>query len=229
MAKEAVVFKGTRDGLCLFIDEEADLETVLAHIEIKLARNRDFYTGAEVKVYSGGREFSEPEREALARLMASYGIHWDREAQGKTQIAAKRPDEALSIRRDDLGAVAVPAELSERAVAAESEPTYYVRRTLRSGQRVRFPGNVVVFGDVNPGAEVIADGDIIVLGTLRGVAHAGAGGDKERSVFGLSLVPMQLRIGDIISRSPDEDVPQRSGPEIARVQEDTIVISEYLP
>ena len=63
---------------------------------------------------------------------------------------------------------------------ADRHPTLLVRRTLRSGQRVRFDGNVVVLGDVNPGAEITARGDIVVMGWIRGLAHAGADGDDAR-------------------------------------------------
>lgn len=77
----------------------------------------------------------------------------------------------------------------------DEEPTLLLRKTLRSGQKVIFAGNVVVMGDVNPGAEIEAEGDVVVWGTLRGLAHAGCSG-KDAQVMALSMQPTQLRVGE---------------------------------
>ena len=74
-----------------------------------------------------------------------------------------------------------------------------LRRTVRSGRIVRFAGDVVVFGDVNDGAQIVADGDIVVLGRLRGLAHAGRRGDPHAIVVGLDMQSGQVRIGDTIA------------------------------
>jgi septum site-determining protein MinC len=83
----------------------------------------------------------------------------------------------------------------------------------------------VICGDVNPGAEVIATGDIIVFGTLRGVAHAGAAGDEDCQIIAINLRPTQIRIAGYIARSPDTIAPPPSKhPEAARVQDSEIHI-----
>lgn len=101
-----------------------------------------------------------------------------------------------------------------------------VYSTLRSGQKIETEHSVVIFGDVNSGAEIIAGGDIIVIGALRGVAHAGAydetGGG--RVIFALKLQPTQLRIGMVISQGAPET---RNVPEIARVEDNLIVVEPY--
>ncbi|HCH65767.1 MAG: hypothetical protein CL927_19290 [Deltaproteobacteria bacterium] len=121
-----------------------------------------------------------------------------------------------------------------------------LRRTIRSGKIVRFAGDVVVFGDINPGGQVIADGDIVVLGRLRGLAHAGRRGDGEAIVVGLDMQSGgQVRIGDIIafpqaSESPvattrigallrrPSSLPTRSvSPSVARVVDGQIRIEDY--
>lgn len=96
------------------------------------------------------------------------------------------------------------------------ENTILIQRTIRSGQSVKFDGNVVVMGDVNPGGEIIAGGNIIVMGHLRGVVHAGAFGCESAIVAAFRLQPTQLRIANHITRAPDgeEIVPEQ--PEIAR-------------
>jgi septum site-determining protein MinC len=103
--------------------------------------------------------------------------------------------------------------------------------TLRSGQRIQSEHTVVIVGDVNSGAEVIAGGDVIILGNLRGIAHAGAfqedGGG--RMILALGLRPTQLRIGSFISRGSPESGggSLEQGPEFARVLNEAIVVAPY--
>jgi septum site-determining protein MinC len=97
-----------------------------------------------------------------------------------------------------------------------------VRRTLRSGQNVRHPGHVVIIGDCNPGAEIVAGGNIVVWGRVRGMVHAGAMGDEEAVICALDLAPTQLRIAGHIARSPEEQRHQPI-PEMASVHEGQIV------
>ncbi|RIL03932.1 MAG: septum site-determining protein MinC, partial [Proteobacteria bacterium] len=96
----------------------------------------------------------------------------------------------------------------------------------RSGQKIETEHSLIIFGDVNSGAEVVAGGDIIILGTLRGIAHAGAydetGGG--RVIFALTQQPTQLRIGTTISRGSPEG---GSEPEIARIDGTSIVVEPY--
>ena len=82
----------------------------------------------------------------------------------------------------------------------------------------------MVVGDVNPGAEVVATGDVVIMGTLRGVAHAGAEGDTSAVIIALDLRPIQLRIAGYIGRSPDLDLEMGRVPEMAQVEDGNIVI-----
>lgn len=86
---------------------------------------------------------------------------------------------------------------------AESLPTLYLRKTIRSGQSISSDGNLIVIGDVNPGAEIIAKGDITVWGILGGIAHAGSDGNKYARIRALKLNPVQIRIGEVFARRPD--------------------------
>lgn len=98
--------------------------------------------------------------------------------------------------------------------------------TLRSGQRVETPFSLIVIGDVNPGADVVAGGDILVMGSLRGTAHAGAYEDDtlDRVVISLHMQPMQLRIGSVVSRGGTEI---GKGPEVAKIDNRMIVVEPY--
>lgn len=109
---------------------------------------------------------------------------------------------------------------------ADRDPTLLIRRHLRSGQHVRFAGNVVVLGDVNPGAQIQADGDIVVMGTLRGLAHAGVRGDETRVIAAFRLAASQLRIARYIARAPEGDAPPPV-PEVALVREGQVIIDSY--
>lgn len=109
-----------------------------------------------------------------------------------------------------------------------SEHALLIQQTLRSGQSVSHPGNLVILGDVHPGAEVTAAGSIYIMGTLRGLAHAGATGDEGAVVLAFRLIPTQLRIAGRISRAPDADADKPDEPEIARIRNGLIVIEPYL-
>lgn len=86
---------------------------------------------------------------------------------------------------------------------AENLPTLYLRKTIRSGQSISSDGNIIVIGDVNPGAEIIAKGDITVWGILGGIAHAGSDGNNFARIRALKLNPVQIRIGEVFARRPD--------------------------
>ena len=106
--------------------------------------------------------------------------------------------------------------------------TLYVNQTLRSGQVVTHKGNIIIAGDTHPGSEVIAGGDIIVWGTLSGIAHAGAGNNYKASIRALKLNAIQIRIADYIARKPDQKVDFKNEspikPEVARISNGEIRI-----
>jgi septum site-determining protein MinC len=110
---------------------------------------------------------------------------------------------------------------------AGDENTILIKRTLRSGQRLRYDGNVVVMGDVNPGAEIVASGNIIVMGQLRGVVHAGATGNEKAIVMSFRLAPTQLRIANHITRPPDGDNTDSDRPEIASIKNGVVTIELF--
>ena len=85
-----------------------------------------------------------------------------------------------------------------------SVPEQFYRGTLRSGQVISSESSVTIIGDVNPGAKIIAQGNIIILGALKGNAHAGCMGDRSCFVFALDMKPIQIQIGDLIAKSPDQ-------------------------
>lgn len=111
----------------------------------------------------------------------------------------------------------------------EEEKGLFIKGTIRSGQLIKYDGNITVIGDVNPGAHLEASGSIIVMGIMRGIGHAGCGGNYNTYIAAFRLEPMQLRIGDIITRSPDGKQYKSKVPEMAVVRRGMIVVEPYLP
>ncbi|WP_457640224.1 septum site-determining protein MinC [Persephonella sp.] len=124
-----------------------------------------------------------------------------------------------------LGYRSEKKERQERKIPeiTEKKSLKIINKTLRSGERIEYDGDVLVIGDVNPDAYIIASGNIIVMGNLRGVVHAGANGDETATVMALKLMPQQLRIASFYTRSPDNpEVPEH--PEKAYIEDNQIVI-----
>lgn len=123
-----------------------------------------------------------------------------------------------------------PADLTpvpSPAMDDGSRRTLPIHRTLRSGTQIRFDGDIHVYGDVNPGAQLVATGSIMVLGTLKGVAHAGAHGDEKAFILAFDMRATQLRIARNIAIPPRRPSPGGVLPEIATVVDQQVKIARY--
>lgn len=201
--------KGIKNGLLIELPEgdwQEWEDTLLEHID----HNQAFFKGAKLVLDVGERELKSPQLSSLRGALS------DREIKLKGILSASPATERAS---QDLGLEIKLDRSSHQPVMAsvntdlEGDQAIFLERTLRSGHKVQFQGHIVVLGDVNPGAELIAGGNIIVWGRLRGVVHAGAGGDESAVVCALDLSPTQLRIADKVSVSPPRKGKTR--PEIA--------------
>ena len=105
----------------------------------------------------------------------------------------------------------------------ERKPLKIIKKTVRGGQIIEYDGDILIIGDVNPDAYIIAFGSIIVMGTLRGIVHAGIKGDETAIVIALRLRPQQLRIGRFFARSP-EDIDFPNYPEMAFIDNGKICV-----
>jgi septum site-determining protein MinC len=151
----------------------------------------------------------------------------DETAEGKAAEGSEPKAEGDAATTTDTTPVKAPAP-----PAAPPVPhILYLRQTLRSGQSVSHKGHLVIVGDVNPGAEVMAEGDITIWGALRGMAHAGIAGNTSSEIRALKFDPIQLRIAHAIARSPDRPKAnlRTTGPETARIVNGTIRISSSAP
>lgn len=229
--------KGDRDGLIVTLPNGGDATEMMAVLQAHLEQAGAFFKGAKVTLDVGERPLAEAELQALRDLFSDWAVDLValRASDDGTRSSAIGLDIELPfVVQSDMNVPYTPlTETAEEGVEA-----LLVRRTLRGGMAVRHPGAVVILGDVNPGAEVIAGGDIAVWGTLRGVVHAGAFGDEAAIVCALKLAPTQLRIGSRIAISPDERetggrrrlrflAHPQPGPEVARVQDGAIVVERW--
>lgn len=226
--EEIVAFKGHKNGLTLVLNPQAEFGEVLAELRAKLDKAGDFFKGAAVTVTVGRILTPSEASELIQVLCAGYGLSLAGIVGPSTMPApslAPAPAVPAAARGSRPEVSRPPAAPGE--TGAGGERTLLVRRTIRSGQRVSFDGNVVVMGDLNPGGEVAASGDIIVWGTLRGTAHAGAAGRTDATVTALRLRPTQLRIAHLITRAPDGKAPAPKTPEVARIKGEEVVVEEF--
>src|SRR6266699_1466200 len=139
------------------------------------------------------------------------------------------PEEQGGLCREEKLSVQLPTITSQQGQrdGRESDDTLFLRRTVRSGQAIQHESNVVVLGDVNHGAEIVAGGDIIVWGVLRGMVHAGYPNNENAYVCALLLAPVQLRIAHLLSRPPDgAEVQPR--PEVAAIRNERIIVETWV-
>lgn len=217
---KTVMIKGTGEGLVITLGEGPWPE-VLAELETRLASRASFFLGGRVALRVHNRALSVEQLREIGTII---------EQKGMTMWAVESTHPTSQKSAQELG-----LETRIRSASWEAETTEFppaemmgivVRRTLRSGQTIHYPGHVTLIGDVNPGAEVVAGGDVIVWGKLRGTVHAGAMGDDRAVVCALELAPSQIRIGPYVACSPERSRRPKT-PEIARVQEEGIVVEPW--
>lgn len=212
MAKPLVKFSGTDYGLLMRLEWEAPLSQLLVELEEHLQQSRDFFAGAHVLVEIGSRPLLSHELEQLTVVLERYDVT----LQGV--IAVPQGQE----RRPQSPAPLPPQPFADPRISLHIE-----HRTLRSGEKIAADGYVIVVGDINPGAEVIAGSSIFVWGALKGSAYAGVPDQTDAVIAALHLAPIQLGIAGLIARAPETRTVQDPVPELARVDHDAIVVETW--
>src|SRR3989304_2525156 len=216
---DLITIKGIREGLRVTWSEGENWTATSRTLLDRIDQASDFFTGAKLALGVGPRALSAAD---LGRLR-------DALSERKVNLWAVLSDSPTTVNAAQaLGLIihlpaSTPQTRPDREVDPEEarEEAVLVRRTLRSGRSVRHTGHVVVIGDVNPGAEIVAGGDVVVWGRLRGVVHAGAKGDSGAAVCALDPSPPQLRIADQIAVSPERSGDPR--PEMARIRDGQLI------
>ena len=184
------------------------------------AGDRFWEANTEVYLITQDRLLDVRQLQAIAEALSENELKLARIVASRRQTAVAAATAGYSLeQRTSLDAFNKPAEATAKAIA---DPLY-LETTVRSGVEIRHPGTVVIRGDVNPGGEVIARGDILVWGRLRGVAHAGSGGNSQCLIMALEMNPTQIRIADRVARAPD--APPEFYPEVAYVSSQGIRIA----
>ncbi|MFZ5877968.1 MAG: septum site-determining protein MinC [Chloroflexota bacterium] len=215
-----VQIKGFRDSLLVVLNGET-WEGNQAALLTQIDERASFFQGARLVLDIGSQALGVDEMSHLRDVLSERGISlWAVLSESpKTEKTAQLLGLATRLSKPRA------EERRSPAVEAPGEDTaLFVNRTLRSGTRIEFPGHVVVMGDVNPGAEVIAEGNVIVWGRVRGVIHAGAKGNRDAVICALDLSATQLRIANEISAVLK---PQKNPrPEIASINKEGRLQSE---
>ena len=230
----AVTVKGRGDGVAIELGKGLWPE-LIQELNDRLAQSGNFFRGGHVALDVGGRPLLEGELGQVRTALESHGM-----TLGVVRTSAERTFEsaialglAARLTTDDGQ---VGAEV-ESAASNQGFANFFVYRgNLRSGQVLERNEHIVVIGDVNPGAEIVSQGDILVWGRIRGIAHAGAAGDKRSVVVALHLEPVQLRIAGVVAIDVAQTAgatgrrPTKSGdkrPEVAHIAGDQIVIEPW--
>ena len=217
--KEIISLKLYKSGMVVTVNEKPSYKEVKEALCTKFKESKDFFAGVKKLGFKGvpmtNKEYERLVKKVSDILEDSVELWENPEDNDKTEDKETENINAQQI-------------LDRAVVEAEEKNTKFYKKTLRSGQCLESDGSVVLIGDVNPGAEVIAKGNIFVMGSVRGMVHAGKDGDKGAFVAALNLSPTQLRIADLITIPPEGEDKDYLSPEAAYIKDDKIFIEEFL-
>ncbi len=217
-----VQIKGLRDGLLVSL-MDAPWEDQQSALLTQMDQQPSFFQGARLALNVGMQVLHVNEMVELRdRLSERNVILWAVVSESPiteqtaqllglaTRISKPRPEETRLVAKD-----------------LNDETALFINKTLRSGTRIEFPGHVVVLGDVNPGAEIIAEGNIIIWGRLRGAVHAGSKGDEGAKVCVLDFAPIQLRVAEESVNT--QNLKETSVPVMAFIRDGRIMVKSWKP
>lgn len=206
MLKDSIILKGNKDGLNVLIDMNKfnNFDDMMEMFVERLTIGKKFYKNSTIKVTTQLKELNERQIIILKDVLFNEFLIKDcifediEEAKNKTFSGVY-----------------------------EGRTKFY-RNTLRSGQVIRYAGNVIIIGDVNPGSEIHAGGNVIVLGNLMGNVYAGDSGNSKAIIAAYRLQPRILQIANLMTRAPEDD-EKPYYPEVAKVKDGNIIVEPYLP
>ena len=174
----------TNENLIIKLNEEAEQKEIVESLKKKIAQLKKLYKDSKMPILINGKNLKESEKIEIKNII---------QEKIDVKISFDVPQE--------LGLHGIKKSFSQEI---ESSQTKFHRGAVRSGQRIEYEGSIVILGDVNGGAEVIAGDNVVVLGVLRGLAHAGARGNKKAVIAAASIDCKQIRIADIIKEMEEE-------------------------
>ena len=178
-------FNLRRRQIVIRVDEDVDARIVAFTLKKKMGELKKLYKDVEPRIFVTGKSFKLREREEIKKVFSKY-FESDVKFDGSKM----------------LGLYGIRKPFNREIASSE---TKFVRNSLRSGQKAEFEGSIVVLGDVNGGAEVVAGENVVVLGCIRGMVHAGAKGNKEAIITAGSIEATQIRISNVVKECERED------------------------
>lgn len=223
-SKQLVVLKGKKEGIDVVLDAQVGFDEICAELKERIADAKNFFAEAKATIAFKGRELSSKEEEALLEIILS---------ETTMSVSFVECEESPSEAPSNVPIQNVSAAFESHSISSlqcEEFPTVFHKGSIRSGQLIKYDGSVVVVGDTNAGSEIIASGNVVVLGSLKGMVHAGANGDAGCFVSALCFTPTQLRIANIITYIPktsgrSKDAKKQKTPSYAYVQDGQLYIA----
>jgi septum site-determining protein MinC len=228
-----IYFKTEQGHLHLYLPSsrtsEAEWLELWYELQQRIESSKRFWpANTIVYLFAGDRLMDQRQLQQVATSLSEANLHLSRIFTSRRQTAIVAATAGFTVEQQ-----APTLALSMKSLTKVATPTpesfvvepIYLQSTLRSGREIRHPGSVVVVGDINPGGVVIADGDILIWGRLRGIAHAGASGNRHCRIMALQMEPTQLRIADQVARAP-EKTPHQFYPEVAYIGQEGIQIAK---
>lgn len=200
MSDAIVKIRGTRSGLQLSFAKDADYEAIEKEILQRFESGSSFFvTGTEVFVSKDSLPHEQIEK--LKRLFHRRGMRFRTEKRAAAH--AKGKEQQQDQRQPAKETAKEPKPGKDTSTEPQVQQMVVINKTLRGGQEIQTESSVLVCGNVNPGAQIIAGGSIDIRGTCRGMVHAGAYGNSKAFIIADHLMPTQIRIANLIARSPD--------------------------
>ena len=213
MPKEAIDIKGTRQGLVILLDPKLDFEDIKSGLKNKMESSSGFFSGAKFMLYRENQLFPS-EKNELESICKAYGLIPNPEAQWPPVTTKTGDNTEITVNNHEINKYSMPGETA-----------LLIKHTLRSGQMVNYNGHVTVLGDIHPGAKVLAGGNIIVMGTCSGFAHAGQFGNQKAYIMALRIKNAYLKIAEqILSLNQQKQI----GPVVASINNNGITIDDYI-
>ncbi len=222
-----IMFKGDKLGIKIIIDKDLSFEEVKEEFLKKSTSVKAMFGNTNMGITFLGKELTDEETKILLDILSrECNLEVNFSIDETFVKKFMKPNEL--VRNIELPKIEQIHEKIDKIMSEKENSTIFHKGSLRSGASIKHNGSIVVIGDVNAGAEIIAEGNVIVLGNVKGLIQAGCAGNKKCFVFALNLLPIQLRIGEIIAFLPKEEkrLKGQYKPQIAYVEDDRIYISE---
>lgn len=208
-----VLIKGNKYGISLALNSELEFVELLKTIGQKFKESSKFFdTNQQVAISFEGRQLSTEEiQQILAVIHQNCSLDISYVIDNSEQTLEVFQTAIMNKQQQNVQP-SLPVEppiVETQTQHSNFDDGRFYKGTLRSGQTIHSNSSIIVIGDVNPGASVIATGNIIVLGCLKGTACAGCDGNDKAFVVALDMYPMQIRIGNVIARASDTERPKK--------------------